>query len=230
VFLSYWVSMWMHRAFPAAPALVIACSVVLSALGAGLLSVVIQWAVYEPIRREPRTRAIISRSRCRYCAEHRYSVFGAHTRLPAIVEASTGRLLTIAGLAVSPRRFADRGAPHEVGIRARATAENPGVVELMGISPALVTTVVFLLAEPWRESPGRAGDLLYGTVQPQMGFQPALKAFMIGVLGTPRQSNRCRRCRCGTRIVESLALAYLPSGYSQYRDPLVFALLFACLV
>jgi branched-chain amino acid transport system permease protein len=100
----------------------------------------------------------------------------------------------------------------------------------MGINPSTITTIVFFTGGALAGIAGVCWGLVYGTVNPQMGFEPALKAFMIAALGTAGNLSGTVCIGIGLGIVEALSIGFMPSEYSQFRAALVFATLLTCLV
>ena len=232
VFASYFVSTLMARAFPSRAFLVVSCSIAVASLTAGVLAVLIQWVTYEPIRNEPRTRPLISAIGTSFLLQNiGIHVFTAHTRgFPVLMASRTAKQVTIGALVLSYALTLWLLRRTIWGMRARGIAEDRSVAELMGIWPAPVCTGIFFFGGAVAGLGGMMWGLMYGTVQPQMGFYPGLKAFIIAVLGSVGNVTGTVVMGLALGVIEALLAGYLPSGVSGYRDPIVFVLLLAGLV
>lgn len=118
----------------------------------------------------------------------------------------------------------------KIGIKMRAVSEDPETAQLMGIDPERVIMFTFLLGGFFAGIGGVVWGILYGSINPMMGFYPGLKAFIIAVIGSIGSLMGTFVMGIALGLVESLSAAYLPDSLSSFRDPLVFSVLILVLL
>lgn len=210
----------------------VATAMVAAALGAGLLAVVIERLAYRPLRGRPRIAALLTAIGVSLLLQTLgINLFSAQTRgYPAVDLPVTPRQFAVMVLAVSYLAlwaFIYRTA---AGVRIRAVAESPQVAELMGVDPNTTIVLTFFVGGLFAGVAGVTWGLVYGTVAPQMGFCPGLKAFVITVIGGVGSLHGTFLAAIGLGLVEALIASYLPPELSAYRDAVAFVLLLFVLV
>ena len=117
-----------------------------------------------------------------------------------------------------------------LGRAMRATAENPRVAGLMGITPDVVISATFIIGAMLAAIAGIMWASNYGTVQHAMGFMPGLKAFVAAVMGGIGNLAGAVLGGVALGLIESLGAGYLgplTGGFlgSQYADIFAFIVL-----
>ena len=118
----------------------------------------------------------------------------------------------------------------ELGLRIRATAENPDTARLMGVRALRVLPAVFGLSGVIA---GVVAFLLIaktGTVDPYADLTPTLKAFIVVVLGG---IGTVRGAVIGGLLLglfETMLASYLPGSFLSYQQTLAFLIVIAILL
>ena len=117
-----------------------------------------------------------------------------------------------------------------LGRAMRATAENPRVAALMGITPDVVISATFIIGAMLAAIAGVMWASNYGTVQHAMGFMPGLKAFVAAVMGGIGNLAGAVVGGVALGLIEALGAGYLGAltgGFlgSQYVDIFAFVVL-----
>jgi branched-chain amino acid transport system permease protein len=121
-----------------------------------------------------------------------------------------------------------------LGRAMRATAENPQVASLMGVSPDRVISATFMLGAALAAIAGIMVACNYSVAHFYMGFIPGLKAFTAAVLGGIGNLYGAMLGGIVLGLVESLGAGYigeLTGGFlsSNYQDIFAFAVLIGVL-
>lgn len=101
------------------------------------------------------------------------------------------------------------------GRQVRAVAENPRAASLLGVSPALIYTQVFLIAGGLAGAAGVMVGLNFNSVHFLMGETFLLKAFVICILGGLGSVGGAMVAGLVLGILETLSIAYLPPGLTE---------------
>lgn len=117
----------------------------------------------------------------------------------------------------------------------RATAENPQVASLMGVSPNRIITLTFALGGAFAALAGVMMASNYGNANFSMGFLPGIKAFTAAVLGGIGNIRGAMVGGLLLGLIESLGAGYLGeltggNFGSNYQDVFAFLVLIAVLV
>lgn len=231
-FMGYFVLGWAKSVFPAYPYLCLGLAIVAAALGAGGLALTIERVAYRPIRNLPRVAALLTAIGMSIFIQNvGIKLFGAHSRgYPTLDLGVSPRVLTLTVLCLS------YGALHflvyrtRLGIQMRAVSEDPPTAELMGIDSNRVISAAFIVGGVFAGIAGVLWGLQYSAINPQMGFYPGLKAFIIAVVGSIGNLRGAFVMGVCLGLLEVLGSAYLPSELSPHRDSLIFGMLVLLLI
>lgn len=118
----------------------------------------------------------------------------------------------------------------ETGISLRATAQDLIAARLMGINVNKVIAAAFLIGSALAGVVGVLWSARIGKVDPLMGFQPVLKAFVASVVGGLGSIPGAILGGYILGIMEVLLQGLLPSNLAPFRDAFVFILLIVLLL
>jgi branched-chain amino acid transport system permease protein len=230
-FVAYFCEIWLLRRLPGQPLAVFALSMAAAGLGAGLAAVVMERLAYRPLRGQPKVVALLTAIGVSVLLQNLgIHAFGAQTRgFPPLSLPWPPKPVAAMVLAVSFAVLYLLVHHSRAGIRMRAVAEDPETAVLMGVDPSRVVVLTFFLGGLFAGIAGTVWGLIYGTVHPQMGFYPGLKAFIIAVVGSVGSLTGTFLIGISLGVAEALAAAYLPSSLSAFKDSLTFVLLLAAL-
>ena len=161
--------------------------------------------------------------------------FPAPSILHAVIEAGALRLASLDLIAIAVAAvlllaltlFVTRT---EVGISMRAAAEDLLAARLMGINVNKVIAAAFAIGSFMAGVVGILWSARVGKIDPLMGFNPVLKAFVASVIGG---LGSLPGAVIGAYVLgglEILLQGLLPSALTPYRDAFVFVILIALLL
>lgn len=223
---------WLMSRSVGTPVMNVLLAAGVACVGAGLLAMLIERVAYRPLRSEPRIRTLLTAIGMSLLLQNLGIRFlSARTRgfAPVTLPVSP-RVFAVMALLASLLVVLALLTGTKAGLRLRAVAEDPATSQLFGINPNRQVTLAFFIGGCLAGVAGLTWGLVYGTVNPQMGFHVGLKAFIIAVLGSIGRPTGTVLAGVALGIVESLAGAYLPSSVSSYRDPVTLSLLLAVMV
>lgn len=231
-FIAFFTLRGLSPALAGSPLLMVGAAMLAAGLGAGSLAVLVERMAYRPLRDSPGTAVLLAAIGVSILLQNLgIHAFSAHTRgFPAVALPIPPKQAALAILTLSFALLYVLVHRTSIGIAMRAVAEDADVARLMGIDPGRIVSMVFFLGGFFAGIAGVVWGLVYGTVQPQMGFYPGLKAFIIAVVGSIGNLTGTLVAGVCLGLTESLLTAYLPAGLSAYRDPFLFAVLIAALV
>ncbi|MEA2782470.1 MAG: branched-chain amino acid transport system permease protein [Rhodospirillaceae bacterium] len=116
-----------------------------------------------------------------------------------------------------------------LGIAMRAAAQDFGIARLMGINADLVISTAFAISGLLAGIAGVLWLFQRGSVDPMMGFNPVLAAFIAVVLGGLGSLTGAVAGGFALGAVEVTLRAYLPEGVLPYREAIGLALVIALL-
>lgn len=149
---------------------------------------------------------------------------GGNLFLPSIhLWAFAGALLALGGLAFFVTRT-------RLGLAMRAAAENPVAAQLLGIEIGKVTLLAFAIGSAMAGLAALFWTAHVGTINPSMGFEPVLKAFVACVIGGFGTIQGAVLGGYLLGALEILLQGLLPSGIVGYRDALVYGILILILL
>ncbi|MBI2808718.1 MAG: branched-chain amino acid ABC transporter permease [Planctomycetes bacterium] len=231
-FVAYFSLLGLLPLLPGWPLLVTVAALGLAGLGAALLAVLIERLAYRALRGQPKVTALLTAIGISILLQN-LSIhwLSAHTRgFPRVDLPVPPRLFAVLVLLFSYAVLDWLIYRTDAGTRMRAVAEDPETVELMGLNPARYVVVAFFVGGLFAGVAGITWGLVYGTVHPQMGFYPGLKAFIIAVVGGVGHLKGTFLVGIALGVIEALFAGYLPAELSGYRESLVFTLLLGVLI
>ena len=240
---SWTIIVTMRDAMPGAPGwLILLLALVIAMVVCALLNFTIEKLAYRPLRNSPRLAPLITamgmsillqtlamiiwkpnpKSYPSMLPTDPINVGGAVISVTQIFILGTTAVV-LAGLMYMVNKT-------NLGRAMRATAENPRVAGLMGITPDMVISATFILGAMLAAIAGVMWAANYGTVQHSMGFMPGLKAFVAAVFGGIGNLAGAVVGGISLGLIESLGAGYLGAltgGFlgSQYTDIFAFIVL-----
>jgi branched-chain amino acid transport system permease protein len=219
-----------------------AVAFVAASLGAGIVSVALDWVAFRPLRRRgaPEFAAIVSSlgagmilmNAAQRLSETKvwrypfgvfpvevYSLLGVRVTLLQLV--ITGCVATgVAGLAFHLFRTS-------FGRQIRAVAISERTATLLGVNPASVYFQTFFISGVLAGAAGVLIGIAFNSVHFLMGEPYMLRAFVVIVLGGLGSVTGAVIAGLLLGVVQTLTVAYLSSGLS---DAIIFSLLFVTLL
>ncbi len=118
----------------------------------------------------------------------------------------------------------------KLGIAMRATAESVEAARLVGISVDQVVVLAFVFGAAVAAITGFMWGAKYGQISYDMGFMAGVKAFVAVVIGGIGSIPGAVLGGFLLGLLETLSVGFLPTGFSEYRDAIVFLLLILVLL
>ncbi len=118
----------------------------------------------------------------------------------------------------------------ETGISLRATAQDLTAARLMGVNVDKVIAAAFLIGSALAGVVGVLWSARVGKIDPLMGFQPVLKAFVASVIGGLGSIPGAILGGYVLGILEVLLQGLLPTHLAPFRDAFVFLVLIVLLL
>lgn len=209
------------------------------------LGIIIERLAYRPLRDRPRLNVLITAIGVSLFIEYSGQLlFGATQRpfpdlIPRTAIANTGGLtISVAQVIVLVTTLALLAGLRIVvmktrmGLAMRALSLNPTASTLMGVNNSVVISFTFGLGSALAAAGGILYASLYPSIEPFMGIQPGLKAFVAAVLGGIGNIPGAALGGLIIGVTETLVKGYgqelgIPSGYSE---GIAFVLLILILV
>jgi branched-chain amino acid transport system permease protein len=207
-----------------------------------LLGVVIEFLAYRPLRKRPKLTVLITAIGVslfiEYTCQHE-KVFGASPRkFPDLIPNTTWDLgglivgsaqvivlVTTILLMVALTFIVQRT---KIGTAMRAVAFNPQAAALMGVNVNHVISFTFGLGSALAAAGGILFAMNYSSIDPLMGVQTGLKAFVAAVLGGIGNLPGAALGGLLLGVVETFAGGM--KGISNYRDAIAFGILILILM
>ncbi len=170
-------------------------ALVVSMLVSAALGYVIERAAYRPLRHQARITALITAIGVSLLLENGGQLlFGADPKAP--LWTPTLSPVRVGGISIQPLEVLALGLALAImvalrfivfrtrfGLAMRAVAHDAKVASLMGINTDRVISLTFMLGSALAAAAGMLYSLMYPKIDPFMGLQPGLKAFIAAVLG-----------------------------------------------
>jgi branched-chain amino acid transport system permease protein len=241
-FAGYFFSPLVNRFLPA-QSYASGLLVLLLAMGAcALLGVLIELLAYRPLRDRPKLTVLITAIGVSLLIENtcqHKAIFGASPRkFPDLIPDTTWHLggmvlnsnqiivlLTTLALLVALTLVVQRT---RVGTAMRAVSFNPQAAALMGINVDHIISFTFALGSALAAAGGILFAMNYASIEPLMGVQTGLKAFVAAVLGGIGNLPGAALGGVVLGVVETFAGGI--QGVSTYRDGIAFAILILMLL
>ncbi len=241
-FAGYYFSPLVNRFLPpqswAGGALVLVLSMAVCAV----IGIIIERLAYRPLRNRPKLTVLITAIGVslfiEYTCQHR-AVFGAAPRkFPDLVPNTTWHfgglvlgtdqvivfvttILLLVGLSLIVKKT-------KVGTAMRAVAFNPQAAALMGVNISSIISFTFGLGSALAGAGGILYAMNYASIDPLMGVQTGLKAFVAAVFGGIGNLPGAALGGIILGLLETL-VGGMP-GISNYRDGIAFAILILILL
>ncbi|HLP76470.1 MAG TPA: branched-chain amino acid ABC transporter permease [Candidatus Paceibacterota bacterium] len=241
-FVGYFISPMVNRFLPQQSWIGGALVLVLSMLACALIGIVIELLAYRPLRNRPKLTVLITAIGVslfiEYTCQHR-AVFGAAPRrFPDLVPKTT---LHVGGLSLGTNQiivFVTTALllvglsfivkKTKVGTAMRAVAFNPQAAALMGVNISSIISFTFGLGSALAGAGGILYAMNYASIDPLMGVQVGLKAFVAAVFGGIGNLPGAALGGIILGLLETFA-GGIP-GISNYRDGIAFAILILILL
>ena len=241
-FAGYYLAPIVARVFPSG-SVAGAVVVLLSAMAiCAVIGVTIEYLAYRPLRRRPRLTVLITAIGVslliEFTSQHRL-VFGPSPRtFPQLLDART---LDIGGVAIGTTQivvfvltavllagltFVVQST--KVGTAMRAVSFNEQAAALMGVNINRIISFTFALGSALAGAGGVLFAMSYTKIEPLMGVQTGLKAFVAAVLGGIGNLPGAALGGIVLGVVETFAGGV--QGLSNYRDGIAFAVLILILL
>jgi branched-chain amino acid transport system permease protein len=241
-FAGYYLAPLVNRFLPAQSYLGGAIVLVLAMLICAVLGMLIEFLAYRPLRNRPKLTVLITAIGVslfiEYSCQHE-AIFGAAPRkfpdlIPTtawhfgglvlssnqvIVLATT--LLLLGGLSYIVKRT-------RIGTAMRAVAFNEQAAALMGVNINSIISFTFALGSALAAAGGILFAMNYASIEPLMGVQTGLKAFIAAVFGGIGNLPGAALGGGILGVIETYA-GGIP-GLSNYRDGIAFAILILVLL
>ncbi len=207
-----------------------------------LLGILIEFLAYRPLRRRPKLTVLITAIGVslfiEYTCQHK-AVFGAAPRkFPDLIPATNWHigeivigmnqvivLVTTAVLLIALRFIVQKT---RIGTAMRAVSFNEQAAALMGVNINSIISFTFGLGSALAGAGGILFAMNYSSIEPLMGIQTGLKAFVAAVLGGIGNLPGAALGGMILGLLETFA-GGIP-GVSNYRDGIAFAILILILL
>ncbi len=215
---------------------------VLSMIICAAIGILIELLAYRPLRDRPKLTVLITAIGVslliEYTCQHK-AVFGASQKaFPDLLPAGVFKL---GGLSFNTTQFVVLGVTvvllaaltfivkkTRIGMAMRAVSHNASAASLMGISNTFIISFTFGLGSALAGAGGILYGMTYTGIDPLMGVNVGLKAFVAAVLGGIGNLPGAALGGMVLGVVETFAGGM--SGVSTYRDGIAFAILIIILI
>lgn len=207
-----------------------------------VIGIVIERLAYRPLRNRPRLTVLITAIGVslfiEYTCQHK-AVFGAAQQaFPKLLPTGTLNIggltfsstqvvvLTVTLLLLAGLTFIVKKT--KIGMAMRAVSHNAAAASLMGINNSFIISFTFGLGSALAGAGGILYGMTYTGIEPLMGVNVGLKAFVAAVLGGIGNLPGAALGGLVLGVVESYAGGV--SGLSTYRDGIAFGILILILI
>lgn len=241
-FAGYFLSPVINRFLPPQSYLGGAIVLLLSMLICAVIGIIIEFLAYRPLRNRPKLIVLITAIGVslflEYTCQHRL-VFGAAPRsFPDLIPVTTWKmggfvigtnqvivfvitLLLLVGLTFIVQKT-------KIGTAMRAVAFNQQAAALMGVNLSFIISFTFGLGSALAAAGGILYAMNYASIDPLMGVQTGLKAFIAAVFGGIGNLPGAALGGILLGLLETVA-GGIPA-ISPYRDGIAFAILILILL
>jgi branched-chain amino acid transport system permease protein len=241
-FAGYFLAPLVDKVLPAQSYANGAVVLVLAMATCALIGMLIEFLAYRPLRNRPKLTVLITAIGVslfiEYTCQHP-AVFGAAPRaFPKLIPFTTWQIgglvldssqvivfVTTALLLVALTFIVQRT---RVGTAMRAVAFNPQAAALMGVNISSIISFTFGLGSALAGAGGILFAMNYASIEPLMGVQVGLKAFIAAVVGGIGNLPGAALGGLVIGLLETFA-GGIP-GVSNYRDGIAFAILILILL
>ena len=241
-FAGYFLSPVVNKMLPAQSYVGGALVLVLSMAVCALIGILIEYLAYRPLRSRPKLTVLITAIGVslfiEYTCQHK-NVFGAAPhKFPDLIPATTWNLgglivgvnqvivLVTTSVLLVALRFIVQNT--RVGTAMRAVSFNEQAAALMGVNINSIISFTFGLGSALAGAGGILFAMNYASIEPLMGVQTGLKAFVAAVLGGIGNLPGAALGGLILGLLETF-VGGIP-GISNYRDGIAFAILILILL
>jgi len=216
-------------------------SLVIAMAACAILGVIIERVAYRPLRNSTRIAVLITAIGVSMILEYTMMYFmGANVLTYPPMPAFLNGSFTIGGVMIKNIQVVIIGISvvlmvilqyivkqTRVGKAMRAVSQDPEAARLMGINVDNTISLTFALGSALAGAAGVLWGVYYNSINPLMGLMPGMKAFVAAVLGG---IGLIPGALLGAYIVGLLETGVAASGFSLFRDAVVFAVLIIILI
>lgn len=241
-FAAFYAAPRVERVFGAQSVPGAVCIVVIAATVCAVIGVLIEKLAYRPLRERPKLTVLITAIGVslfiEFTCQHK-AVFGAATQPfpkllptgelragPLLISANDLIVIVLTMALLAAMRFLVLRT--KMGMAMRAAAFNMQAAALMGVNVNKVISFTFALGSALAAVAGVFYSMRAPGIEPLMGIQPGLRAFVAAVIGGIGNLPGAALGGLLLGIIETFA-GGMP-GLSNYRDGIAFALLILILL
>ena len=241
-FTGYYLATYITKWFPLPSWVGWSVVMLLTMIICAIIGIVIELLAYRPLRNRPKLTVLITAIGVslliEYTCQHK-NFFGASQKaFPLLLP--TGKF-SLGGLSFNTTQFVVLGVTlfllaaltfivkkTRIGMAMRAVSHNSAAASLMGISNSFIISFTFGLGSALAGAGGILYGMTYTGIEPLMGVNVGLKAFVAAVLGGIGNLPGAALGGLFLGVVETYAGGM--SGISNYRDGIAFAILIIILI
>lgn len=241
-FAGYFLSPLVNQFLPAQSYVGGALVLVLAMAICAVIGVVIEFLAYRPLRSRPKLTVLITAIGVslfiEYTCQNSHAFGAAPHAFPKLIPYTTWNLgglvldssqvivlVTTVMLLVALRFIVQKT---KVGLAMRAVSFNAQAAALMGVNIGSIISFTFALGSAMAGAAGILFAMNYASIDPLMGVQTGLKAFVAAVLGGIGNLPGAALGGLILGLLETFA-GGIP-GLSNYRDGIAFAILILILI
>jgi branched-chain amino acid transport system permease protein len=241
-FAGYFLSPIINRFLPAQSYLGGVLVLVLAMAVCAIIGIIIEFLAYRPLRNRPKLTVLITAIGVslfiEYTCQHQ-AVFGAAPRrFPDLIPSanwhvgelilSSNQMVVLATTVVLLLALTFIVQKTKVGTAMRAVSFNPQAAALMGVNIGSIISFTFGLGSALAGAGGILFAMNYASIEPLMGVQVGLKAFIAAVFGGIGNLPGAALGGVVLGLLETFS-GGMP-GLSNYRDGIAFAILILILL
>lgn len=214
-------------------------ALILAMLLSGLLCLVIYYFSFDLLKGAPELIPLVSTLGFSILLQNAAGLIWGSER-QAFPESISSQIINFGPIAVSPAQIVIFAVAiilmvlldqfiqkTRIGRGMRAVAENPNIANILGINSRWVTIVTFFASGMLAGASGILFSISYSTVEPVIGFHVGIKAIAAMIVGG---LGNIRGAIAGGFFIGFIEIMSIQFIGSQFRDIIVYALIFATLV
>jgi branched-chain amino acid transport system permease protein len=239
-FAGYWLTPRIMPHFGGGLSALGVCLVMLLAMAAcALIGIIIEKLAYRPLRSRPKLTVLITAIGVSLLLEYGGQfLFGADPKsFPDLIIDSNleafglsiqrSQVIALAVTVILLLGLSFIVKKTKLGLAMRALSYNPTAAALMGVNLDTVISFTFGLGSALAGAAGILWSISNPSIDPLMGIQPGIKAFVAAVLGG---IGNIPGAAVGGLIIGVVETFVAGSSYSNYRDAIAFAVLIIILL
>jgi branched-chain amino acid transport system permease protein len=214
-------------------------ALILSMVASGLICLLIYYFSFDLLKGAPELIPLVSTLGFSILFQNAAGLIWGSERQP-FPESVSSQIINFGPIAVSPAQIVifivsialmislDQFIQKtRIGRGVRAVAENPRVANILGINSRWVVIVTFFASGILAGASGMLFSISYSTVEPLIGFHVGIKAIAAMIVGG---LGNVRGAIVGGFFIGFLEIMSMHFIGSQFRDIIVYALIFATLI